>query len=337
MQAVTLSGHGGPDVLTATTIATPRPAPGEVLIKIFASGVNGPDISQRQGNYAPPADASPLPGLEVAGTIAALGKNVDQFALGDSVVALCNGGGYAEYVAVPKGQVLPKPENWDWAQAATIPETFFTLQQTLIGRAKLARGSHVLVHGGAGGIGATAIQMCARIGAIPIATVSSDQKAEYAKAMGAAHVINYRTEDFVARTLEITGNMGADIIIDIVGGDYANRNLKAAARGGHILQLAVRQGARAEINLGLVLMKALTISGSTLRPLNALEKAELAHELYRTIWPAIADGTILPPRIRTFALADARKAHEAMEAPDHFGKIVLLTDAGRAAHTQAYD
>ena len=323
MQAIAISRPGGPDVLEPVTIATPSPAPGEVLIAVAAAGVNGPDIAQRQGNYAPPPDASALPGLEVSGTVVALGEGTRNFALGDAVVALCNGGGYAQFVAVPAGQVLPKPRDWSWDQAATLAETFFTLQQTLVERAGLKQGQTVLIHGGAGGIGATAIQLCKLFGATPIATVSSPQKADYARAMGAAHTIDYRNEDFVERTLTLTANRGADIVVDIVGGSYAHRNLKSCAYGGHVIVLAVREAARAEINLGLMLMKALTLSGSTLRPQSAQTKARFARDLYRTVWPAIARGEIIAPHITPFDLADAARAHVAMEAADHYGKIVL--------------
>jgi putative PIG3 family NAD(P)H quinone oxidoreductase len=323
MQAVKISTPGGPEVLEPTIVATPRPKPGEVLIAVAAAGVNGPDISQRQGAYPPPAGSSPLPGLEVSGVVVALSEDETRFAVGDDVVALCNGGGYAAYVAVPAGQVLPKPPTWSHIEAATLPETFFTLQQTLIERAGLAAGKTVLVHGGSGGIGASAIQLCRLYGATPIVTISSAQKAAYAQGMGAAHTIDYTSTDFVERTKALTNGRGADIVIDIIGGDYANRNLKACAYGGHIIQLAIRGGAKAEINLGLILMNALTLSGSTLRPQSAATKARFAQALHARIWPAIEAGTIVPPRLRTFPLANAADAHRAMEAPDHYGKIVL--------------
>ncbi|QJR17780.1 NAD(P)H-quinone oxidoreductase [Pelagibacterium halotolerans] len=326
MQAIEISAPGGPEVLEQKIVATPRPKPGEVLIAVSAAGINGPDISQRQGAYPPPADSSPLPGLEVSGIVAALGEDETRFALGDEVVALCNGGGYAAYVAVPAGQVLPKPKTWSHIEAATLPETFFTLQQTLIERAGLATGRTVLIHGGSGGIGASAIQLCRLFGATPIATVSSAQKADYARAMGAAHTIDYTNEDFVERTKVLTDGRGADIVIDIIGSEYANRNLKACAYGGHVIQLAIRGGAKAEINLGLVLMNALTLSGSTLRPQTAATKARFAQGLAARIWPAIEAGKIVPPRIRTFPLKSAADAHRAMEASDHYGKIVLTID-----------
>ncbi|SDG76026.1 NAD(P)H-quinone oxidoreductase [Pelagibacterium luteolum] len=323
MQAIEITEPGGPEVLRLARVATPVPQAGEVLIKVAAAGVNGPDLMQRRGNYAPPPGASPLPGLEVSGTIAALGEDTPRLAIGDSVVALVNGGGYAEYVAVPAGQVLPRPEGWSDIEAATLPETFFTLQQTLIERAGLKAGQTVLIHGGAGGIGATAIQLCRVFGASPIVTVSSAEKADYVRTMGAT-AINYKTEDFVARAREMTEGRGVDIVIDIIGGDYADRNLKACAYGGHVIQLAVRGGAKAEVNLGLLLMNALTISGSTLRPQSAATKARFAEGLRAKVWPAIERGAIVKPRITTFPLADAAGAHRAMEADDHYGKIVLI-------------
>ncbi|WP_127142519.1 NAD(P)H-quinone oxidoreductase [Pelagibacterium montanilacus] len=328
MSAIAISRPGGPEVLEPATAATPTPAAGEVLIAVAAAGVNGPDISQRAGAYPPPADASPLPGLEVSGTVAACGTEASRFAVGDHVVALCNGGGYAEFVAVPEGQVLPRPARWSWSQSATLTETFMTIQQTLVERAGLREGHWVLVHGGAGGIGAAAIQMCRLFGAKAIATAGTGQKADYAREMGALETIVYPDEDFVSRVREITGDRGVDIVLDIVGGSYGNRNLRSLTRGGHLLQLAVREGAKSEINLGLVLMQQLTISGSTLRPQSAATKARLAGGLGKTVWPAIERGAVVPPRIRTFPLADASAAHTVMESGDHFGKIVLVTPYG---------
>ncbi|WP_404402354.1 NAD(P)H-quinone oxidoreductase [Pelagibacterium halotolerans] len=328
MLAIAINGSGGPNVLTPIETEKPVPASGEVLVKVAAAGVNGPDISQREGRYAPPRDASPLPGLEVSGIVEVVGSNVAAFGPGDAVVALTNGGGYAEYVTAPAGQVLPKPESWSWIEAATIPETFFTIQQTLVERAGLAADKTVLIHGGSGGLGTTAIQMTKLFGGTAIATVSTEEKAAYARQMGADAAINYREEDFVERTLALTNGKGADIIVDIIAGSYANRNLKAAAPGGHILQLAIREGAKSEINMGLILMKALTISGSTLRPKSAADKTRYASALKQIVWPAIANRRIRPPRIRTFPLAAAADAHRAMEAPDHYGKIVLVTEFG---------
>lgn len=328
MRAIAITEPGGPQVLCSIETQKPHPARDCVLIKVAAAGVNGPDISQREGRYAPPPDASPLPGLEVSGIVHAVGEDVRALAVGDPVVALTNGGGYAEYVAAPAGQVLTKPPSWDWIAAATLPETFFTIQQTLVERAGVGHGKTVLIHGGAGGLGATAIQMAKLFGATAITTVSTQEKARYAREMGADATIDYRNDDFVERTLTLTQSKGVDIVLDIVGGSYVGRNLKAAAREGHILQLAVRAGAKAEVNMGLVLMKALTLSGSTLRPKSAADKARYAKALELSVWPAIAQGKIRPPRIRTFTLENAAEAHRAMETPGHLGKLVLVTQFG---------
>ncbi len=323
MTAIEISEPGGPDVLQPVTVDTPEPHKGEVLIAVASAGINGPDVAQRRGAYAAPPGASPLPGLEVSGTIAGGDLAGTAFSPGDPVVALTNGGGYAEFVSVPAGQVLPKPEAWSWNAAATLPETYFTLQQTLVERAGLGAGHTVLVHGGSGGIGATALQMCQLYGAMGIATVSSKEKADYARKMGATHIIDYKNEDFVERTRALTNGRGVDIVVDLIGGEYANRNLKASAYGGHVLQLAIQGGAKAEINLGLILMNALTLSGSTLRPQSSETKARLAKGLHETVWPAIAEEKIIPPQISAFPLAQAAEAHAAMEASSHFGKLVL--------------
>jgi len=330
MLAITLNGEGGPEVLSPRRIPLPPVRDSEVLIRVAAAGVNGPDISQREGRYAPPPDASPLPGLEVSGTIAAAGSNVTRFTPGDPVVALCNGGGYAEYVAVPAGQVLPCPMEWSWAEAAGLPETFFTIQQTLVERSRLAPGMSVLIHGGSGGLGATAIQMAKLHDCTVFATASRAEKIDYALSMGADAVIDYRNEDFVARCKDLTEGRGVDRILDIIGGDYLGRNLRAAARNAVILQLAMREGAKTEIDLGLILMKALTLTGSTLRPTTSADKARFASALEEKVWPAIARGTIRPARTRSFPLAQAADAHRAMDDRDHYGKIVLVTDFGAA-------
>lgn len=330
MTAVAITTPGDPEVLVAAPAPVPRPGSGEVLIRVAAAGVNAPDLAQRRGRYDPPPDASPLPGLEVSGEIAALGHGVAGLEPGQTVVALCNGGGYAEYVAVSAGQVLPLPAGWDVIAGATLPETFFTVQQTLVLRAGLAAGMDVLIHGAAGGIGGTAIQVARLHGARPIAVVSSAEKAHYAREMGAAAAINHREEDFVARTLELTGGKGADRILDMVGGDYLPRNIAAAARGGHIVQLASLSGGLSAISAGQLVFRWLTLSGSTLRPQTAGTKAAIARSLETAIWPALADGRIRPPRIRVLPLDRAAEAHRLMEQRAHFGKVVLLTSHGEA-------
>ena len=238
MTAIEITAPGGPEMLNPVLLPVPKPGPGQVLIRVAAAGLNAPDLAQRRGAYAPPPGASPLPGLEVGGEIAALGESVAGWTIGSRVVALTNGGGYAEYVVVPEGQVLPVPARWSMVSAAALPETFFTIQQTLVMRAGLSPGLNVLIHGAAGGIGGAAIQIARLFGAQPIAIVSDATKAAYAKTLGAEAIIDRSREDFVARTLELTGGKGADRIVDIVGGETLNRNLVAAARGAHILVVA---------------------------------------------------------------------------------------------------
>ncbi|VAW15811.1 Quinone oxidoreductase [hydrothermal vent metagenome] len=323
MTAVEIVSPGPPDVLVPRQIARPIAHPNEVLIKIGAAGVNRPDILQRLGLYPVPKGASPLPGLEVAGTIEQVGINVSRFKPGEKVVALTNGGGYAEFVSVPAGQVLPLPDNWSMIEGAALPETLFTVQQTLIDRAGLKKGQMVLVHGGASGIGGTAIQLARLKGAIPFVTVSSGKKADYATSLGAKASINYLTEDFVARIKELTAGAGVEIILDIVGGDYLDRNLKAIAIEGTIIQLAMIAGNQASINLALLLARRANLFGSTLRPQPDQIKAQIADHLYQQVWPALKSGDFKKPRIITFELANAKDAHKAMLSPDHFGKIVL--------------
>ncbi len=324
MLAIHIPSPGGPEVLTPMETPMPEPKAGEVLIRVAAAGINAPDLGQRRGSYAPPPGASPLPGLEVSGEIEGTGEKV---------VALCNGGGYAEYVAVPAGQVLPLPQGWNLVAGAALPETFFTVQQTLVMRAGLEAGMHVLIHGAAGGIGGAAIQISRLYGGDPIAVVSSTEKAEYARSLGATHVIDHSTEDFVARTMEITGNHGADRILDMVGGDYLPRNIAASARGGHIVQVASLDAGKSEISAGAIVMKWLTLSGSTLRPQSSAAKAAIAESLRREVWPALADGRIKPPRIRAVPLAEAARGHRAMEMRENYGKIVLVTAFGAALAT----
>lgn len=319
MLAIHIPVPGGPEALIPFETPTPEPKPGEVLIRVAAAGINAPDLGQRRGTYDPPPGASPLPGLEVSGEIVGTGEQV---------VALCNGGGYAEYVAVPAGQVLPLPQGWGLVAGAALPETFFTVQQTLVMRAGLEAGMQVLIHGAAGGIGGAAIQICRLYGANPIAVVSSAEKAAYVRVLGATDVIDHSTEDFVARTKEITGGHGADRILDMVGGDYLPRNIDAAARGGHIVQVASLDTQKSQIAAGLMVAKWLTLSGSTLRPQSSAAKAAIADSLRQNVWPALADGRIRPPRLRALPLAEAARGHRAMETRENYGKIVLVTDFG---------
>lgn len=329
MTAVAIAAPGGPEMLQPVRQPVPVPRAGEVLIRVAAAGLNAPDLGQRRGSYAPPPGASPLPGLEVSGEVAALGDGVTSFNLGDRVVALTNGGGYADFIAIPQGQVLPLPAGWSPIEGATIPETYFTVEQTLVMRAGLSSGMWVLIHGGAGGIGGAAIQTARLHGARPIAVVSSAEKADYALSLGAEAVIRHDAEDFVARTTAITAEHGADRIIDMVAGENLERNIAASARFGHIVLLATAGGAKAEINAARLMMKQLTISGSTLRPQTTEVKAAIAASLRTNLWPALSDGRIRKPRLQRFALADAPSAHRALETRANYGKIVLVTDFGR--------
>lgn len=325
MKAIAIASAGGPDMLQIRELPTPEPKAGEVLIRVAAAGVNAPDLAQRRGSYDPPLGHSAIPGLEVAGEVVALGQDSHGWAVGDRVVALCNGGGYAEYVAVPEGQVLPLARGWSLAEGAALPETFFTVEQTLVMRAGLEKGMTVLIHGGAGGVGGAAIQVARLRGARPIAVVSSPEKATYALSLGAIATINHRDEDFVERTRALTGGQGADRIVDMMGGDMVGRNLAAAARGAHIVMLATLLGPKAEANFGLLVAKQLTISGSTLRPQSSETKAAIAAHLLASTWPALEDGRISKPRLRSFPLDRAADAHRAMEDRGSFGKIVLET------------
>ena len=329
MLAVTISTPGGPDVLQQITIPIPASRPGEVLIRVAAAGVNAPDLAQRRGHYDPPPGASPLPGLEVSGVVAALGPGASRHALGDRVVALCNGGGYAEFVAVPEGQVLPLPQNLGFTTGAALPETYFTIQQTLIMKAGVSAGMSVLIHGAAGGLGGAGIVIASLYGASVFAVVSSEEKAVYARALGAAAVIDRRDEDVVTRIKALTDGRGVDRVVDIVGAATLAGSIAATAVEGHILVLATLAGAHAEINAGLIVGRRLTLHGSTLRPQTPATKAAIATSLTDKVWPALAAGKLPLPRLETFPLADAALAHRSMEAPQHFGKTVLVTDFGR--------
>jgi len=323
MTAVEITSPGRAEVLAPREVARPYAQAGEIVIRTRAAGVNRPDVLQRLGVYSPPPDASPLPGLEVAGEVSQVGAGVTNWREGDAVVALTNGGGYAEYAAVPAGQALPLPAGWSMNEGAALPETLFTVQHTLIGRAGLGMGQTALIHGGASGIGATAIQLARFAGAVPYCTVSNAEKAAYATSMGAEAVINYVEEDFVSRIEALTDGRGVDVILDIVGGDYADRHLDCIAQGGTLIQLAVLGGTKAEINTGKLLRKHVTWFGSTLRPQAPEVKARIAEALHREVWPHLEDGSFLKPRIRTFPLVEAADAHRAMESPDHYGKLVL--------------
>ncbi|MCB9994484.1 MAG: NAD(P)H-quinone oxidoreductase [Hyphomicrobiaceae bacterium] len=326
MRAVEVAGPGGPDVMSVGDVPRPAAQEGEVVIRVVAAGVNRADILQRQGLYPAPRGATGILGLEVAGIIEEAGRGVGAFSAGDRVVALTNGGGYAEFVSVPAGQVLPLPQTCSFEEGAALPETLFTVQQTLIDRAGLKEGETVLVHAGASGIGGAAIQLARLRGAIPFCTVSTEEKARYALGLGAEAAIVHLKDDFEVRIKELTGKRGVDKVLDIVGGDFAERNLRVLARHGTLIILALMGGGDAEINFSHVLVKNLTIFGSTLRSQPPEVKAAIATHLKEQVWPHINAGRYRFPRIRVFALGEVVEAHRAMERHTHFGKIVLQVD-----------
>lgn len=327
MQCVQITEFGGPEVLQLTTRRTPIPADDEVLIKVAAAGVNRPDIIQRQGNYAPPKGVSDLPGLEVAGTIMQTGAKVQDYRIGDQVCALLAGGGYAEYCTVPAIQVLPLPRGLSMVEGAAIPETFFTVWANVFESGALKRGETLLIHGGSSGIGTTAIQLAKAVGARVFVTVGSDEKAKFCEALGAERAINYRTEDFVSVVRELTGGHGADVVLDMVGGDYIPRNISLLAAGGRHVSIAFLRGAKvADLNLMPIMLKRLTLTGSTLRSRAPEEKGRIAAELKKYVWPLIEKGQVKPQIFKTFPLAQAAEAHRLMESSQHCGKIVLTTD-----------
>lgn len=328
MQAIAITTPGAPSVLQPVQWPMPECGPGSIVIRVAAAGVNGPDLAQRRGQYDPPAGASPLPGLEVAGIVHDVGEGVGVFAVGDRVMALVNGGGYADYVAVPAGQVLPVPDNWSLVEAAALPETWFTVTQTLVMRAGLTSGMTVLVHGAAGGIGGAAIHIVTLLGGSAIAVVSSPAKAEYTRALGAMATIDHTTEDLVARVMALTDNKGVDRIVDIIGGPMSAKNLEASARGGHIVQVSTLDGGDASLPLRLLMAKQLTISGSTLRPQTAETKAAIATTIRDKLLPGLSQPGFVKPRIATYAIEQAADAHAQMEARGHIGKIVLVTAFG---------
>ncbi|MBI1989271.1 MAG: NAD(P)H-quinone oxidoreductase [Betaproteobacteria bacterium] len=320
MQVVEISAPGGPEVLRIATRPLPRPLAGEVLIKVVAAGVNGPDLMQRKGLYPPPAGAPDLPGLEVSGTIVAAGDQVRRWTIGDQLTALTNGGGYAEYCTVDARHCLPIPKGIELRDAASLPETFFTVWSNVFMGARLAAGETLLVHGGAGGIGTTAIQLGKAFGAKVVATDSPEARCRICRELGADRVIDYRQEDYV-EILRQEG--GANVILDIVGGPNIERNFKAATHDARIIQLAFALGSKVELNLMPVMLKRLTYTGSTLRTRSPAFKASIAQELEARVWPLIESGRIKPVVHAAFPLAEAAKAHSLMESGAHIGKIVL--------------
>jgi putative PIG3 family NAD(P)H quinone oxidoreductase len=320
MRAVAITAPGGPEVLRPAEVARPAPGHGQILIRIAFAGVNRPDALQRAGSYAPPPTASPLPGLEAAGTVAAVGPGVTEWRVGDAVCALLPGGGYAEYAVTPAAHALPVPKGMGLREAACLPETFFTVWSNVFLRGGLKAGEVFLVHGGSSGIGTTAIQLARAFGARVFATAGSPEKCAACERLGAERAIDYRTEDFVA-VLKAEG--GADLILDMVGGSYLPRNVKALKDEGRLVQIAFLQGAKVELNFAEVMMRRLTITGSTLRPQSDLAKARIAASLREHVWPLIEAGRIAPVMDSEFPLEDAAGAHARMEGSGHIGKIVL--------------
>jgi len=323
MRAIEIREPGGPEVLTLTTRDRPVPGAGELLVKVAAAGVNRPDCLQRQGAYPPPKGASDIPGLEIAGEVADVGAGVTRFKQGDQVCALVAGGGYAEFCTVNETTALPAPRGLTMVEAAAIPETFFTVWHNVFQRGGLRAGETFLVHGGTSGIGTTAIQLAKAFGAKVLATAGSEAKCAAMRDLGADLAINYREEDFVAAVKQATDGKGADLILDMVGGEYINRNYQAAAVEGRIVQIAFLKGRMAEADFSLLMMKRLTHTGSTLRARDIAFKALIAEELHRQVWPLLSDRKVLPMMDSIFPLDQAAAAHQRMEDGDHIGKIVL--------------
>ena len=323
MTVIEIAAPGGPEQLKVAQRPTPRPADGEVLIRVAAAGVNRPDVMQRQGRYPPPPGASDLPGLEIAGDIVALGPKVSGLSIGDKVTALLPGGGYAEYSIAAAPLCLPVPNGISMVEAAAIPETFFTVWTNLFDRGGCKQGDTVLIQGGTSGIGTTAIQLAVALGARVFATAGTADKARACERFGAVRGIDYRTEDFVEVVKQQTGGKGVDVILDLVGGSYLARNMEAAAVEGRIVIISLLGGAKTEINLSTILSKRLTLTGSTLRARTVAQKALVADAVRRNVWPLLAAGRVRPIIHATFPLAEAAAAHRLMETSNHIGKIVL--------------
>jgi len=324
MQAVEISAPGGPEVLRLAERPRPVPGPGEVLIEVAAAGINRPDVLQRKGVYPPPAGASDIPGLEVAGVIVDKGAGVEEYALGDHVCALVTGGGYAQYCVAPAPQCLPVPTGLTDVEAASLPETMFTVWSNVFDRAGLRPGESVLVQGGSGGIGVTAIQLASALGSRVFATAGSDEKCAACVRLGASRAINYRTEDFVAVVKAETGGRGVDVILDMIGGDYLMRETAALAEDGRLVFINTMGGAKATVNLVEIMVKRLTVTGSTLRSRPIAVKAAIARKLLEHVWPLLELGKVKPVIYRSFPFAEAAAAHALMESSQHVGKIVLL-------------
>ncbi|MEO8302519.1 MAG: NAD(P)H-quinone oxidoreductase [Betaproteobacteria bacterium] len=323
MRYVAAREPGPPEVLGVARGPLPQLKAGEVLIEVSYAGVNRPDCAQRAGSYPPPPDASPVIGLEVAGTIVACGEGVAASRIGDAVCALTPGGGYAEYCATPAVCCLPIPNGLTTLEAASLPENYFTVWNNLFDRAALKHGETALIHGGSSGIGLTAIQLAKQNGAAVITTVGSDDKAAYCRSLGADHAINYRTQDFVAEVARITAKRGVDVVLDMVGGDYIEKNLRCLALEGRLAIIAFMRGSRVEVEWRSIMMKRLTVTGSTMRASPLKRKAEIAKSLRAAVWPLLETGAVKPVVHRVFPLAEAAAAHALMESSQHVGKIML--------------
>jgi len=326
MNAITISEPGDADVMQLTSVTTPTPAAAEVLIRVAAAGINRPDVMQRQGMYPPPPGAPDILGLEVSGSVVAVGEAVTQFEIGDQICALVAGGGYAQYCIASEPLCLRIPENMDMVAAAALPETYFTVWTNIFERGALKSGESLLVHGGSSGIGTTAIQLAKQFGARVFITAGSDEKCQACIDLGADAAINYRSEDFVERIKALTGGQGVNLILDIVGGDYLPRNLKCLAVDGRLVQIALQHGPKVEMNLLPVMLKRLTITGSTLRPRSIEEKSQIADALRDQVWPLLDSAAVRPLIHATFALGEAAEAHRMMELSQHIGKIVLTLE-----------
>lgn len=322
MKYIDIPAPGGPEVLTVRETAIPKPKRGQVLIKVAAAGVNRLDILQRQGSYPPPPGASPIPGVEVAGEVVEV-RGTASLKTGDPVCALLTGGGYAEYALADAAVCLPVPDGLSLVEAAAVPETFFTVWSNVFERGKLKAGENFLVHGGSSGIGTTAIQLAKAFGATVFTTVGTEDKRQACLLLGADHVINYQTQDFVEVGRQLTGNRGIDLILDMVGGDYLNRNIRVAAEEGRIVVIAGQKGYKTEINLLDVMRKRLVLTGSTLRARPVPAKRKIAAGLLKQVWPLLAVGKVKPLIYKTFPLAQAADAHRLMESSAHIGKIIL--------------
>lgn len=326
MRAIGFEEPGGPDVLVEKSVAIPELRADEVLVRVHAAGINRPDLLQRAGKYPPPPNASPLLGLEVSGTVVQLGDGVQNMLVGQRICALTNGGGYAEYVAVPAGQCLPVPDGYDMVEAAALPETLFTVWSNLFERAYAVDGDTVLVHGGTSGIGTMAISLCRLFGVNIIVTCGTDEKCRAALDWGANHAINYRTADFVDEVRKITDGRGCDAVLDMVGGETFGRNLQCLAADGRHVSIAMLTGVRAQISIADIMTRRLTLTGSTLRPRSNLFKSLVADEISRHVWSFVEEGELRPLMDGVYRLDEAAKAHARMEAGDHIGKIVLRVE-----------